>query len=414
MAETTTNIATNQIYGLVNDVATMALGSSAIKAVDTSTFISLGKSIFDAGDRTVDAFFKTLDDVIGRTTAAIRMYKAPDRSAKKDEFEYGAMYRKVHYTLGEARENPTWLPPQKDPYSITPNTKIEQVIFKAIGTYEYDDVIPYRQLTTAFNDEMSMNAIISGIYTNRDNFMELSLSRLTAFAVNTYMAGVINSGKASCFRNVLKEYNTKNSTTLKVANCMDSLDFLRYATTEINLCQKNMRDFSTVFNVMGSQKHTPADKVVVEINSIFSTHCESYLQADTYHKELVALPHYEEVNFWQAPVDYSFANTSAIAITLPAGSVGNTSDITVNQSGIIACIHDYDAIASTIFRRRNYTKFNEYSEVLNIMDKADKGMICDLRENGVVFYIEDEPDTPTPEPTTQSEVPVESPDDVLA
>lgn len=379
--------AVSQIYGLVNDIVSMSLGDVGITAVDTDSFVSLG-NIINSNARSKDAFYSMLDDVIGRTVIAIRKYKAKDRSVKKEEMEFGAYLRKINYTMGKASENATWISEnQASPYDIKSNTKLTQVLFTGFGTYTYEDKLPTRQLKTAFTNAESMDSVIAGLYVAKDNFMELSLERLSSMAVNTYMAGVLNSSNTVCKRNLLKEYNEFAGTSLTVNQALHDLEALKFFSSKINLAVKNMASFSKLFNVKGQERFTPRDKVVVEVNSEFANTSAFYLQSDTYHKELVELPHYEEVSYWQGPgTSYTFDTTSAINITIN-GVEGKT---TVNQSGIIAFVHDIDAVASSIYDRRNYTVFNPRSECVNIMDKADKGLIADLSENGIVFYLADE------------------------
>lgn len=379
------NQTVQQIYNIVNTAAAQALGTAALTATNTSSFVSLGEAVLSSNN--LDSFFHKLNDTIGRTTVAIREYNGFDRAIKRDEFEMGAIYRKISYKMGQASENPTWTaPPQKSPYDVEPSMSIEQRIFHAIGTWSYEDLIPYVQLETAFRSEYEMAQVISGMYLTKDNAMSLSLERLTALACNTYMAMVLNSTNSVCKRDLLTEYNTKFGTKLTRQQALTSSDWLKYASQQINLTVKNMRSFSTVYNIGGFQRHTPMDRVVVEVNAYFASALTSYLQADTYHDELVRLPFYEEIPYWQGTQDFQFESTSSINIT--------NGDVTVSQSGILAFIHDYDAVASSLYKRREYSEFNPRSEVFIVMDKAKKAMIADTTENGVVFYMGPDPADP--------------------
>lgn len=378
--------AVSQIYNIVNDVVSMALGDVGVTAVDTDSFVSLG-NIINANPRSMDAFYSTLDDVIGRTVVAVRQYKAKNRSVKKEEYEFGAYLRKINYQMGKASENATWISEkQASPYDIESNTKITQTLFTGFGTYTYEDKLPTRQLKTAFKNAESMDSVIAGLYVAKDNYMELSLERLGAMAVNTYMAGVLNSTSTVCKRNLLKEYNDSTGSTLTVEQALTDLEALRFFSAEINLAVKNMSSFSKIFNVKKQERFTSKDEVVVEVNGKFANRSSFYLQSDTYHKELVALPHYEEISYWQGSGEnFDFKTTSSINVTID----NNGEKVTISQTGIIAFVHDIDAVASSIYDRRNYTVFNPRSECVDVMDKADKGMIADLSENGIVFYLDD-------------------------
>ena len=146
-----------------------------------------------------------------------------------------------------------------------------------------------------------------------------------------------------------------------------------------------MTQMSTLYNAdVDIPRHTPSDKVVVEILGLFASASDTYLQADTYHKELVALPNYEKVVYWQGSgTGFAFDDVSKINIT----NANIDSKAAVVQGGILAFVHDVDSVASIIYRRRSHSIYNPRAERFNIFEKADKGYAVDLSENAVVFYI---------------------------
>ena len=248
--------------------------------------------------------------------------------------------------------------------------------------------MPDVQLKTAFTNETAMGAFISGIYMNMDNFMELAEENLNDVAVDTYMAGALIKGKNSQKRNLLKEYNTANSTTLTVEQALKSADFLKFAGREIKTVIGNMKRMSTIYNAESIPRHTPEDKLVVEVLGQFASAMTTYLESDTYHNELVKLPNYEEVTYWQASGEaYAFDDVSKINIQNI--NLATTSNATgaIEQKGIVAFVHDYDACASVIKNHRRNSIYNPRAERMNVFDKADQGYAVDLSENGVVFFL---------------------------
>ena len=376
----------NQIYGIVNDSASEALGS-VITVKDTAGLVSLGERILNS-ETDKDQFYKALTDRIGRTVIAVRNYEASNRSVKRDEMEWGLVYQKISYKKRNAVENPTWeTTTQANPFDVEISTEAVQKLFSKIGTYSFEDSIPDSQLFTAFTNASTMGAFISGIYTNMYNYMALAEEDLANLAVSTNIAGVIAKGKATQKRNLLKEYNTATGETLTVENCLRNLDFLKYASREINIVTQNITKMSTLYNTTNDiPRFTPNDKMVVEILGQFASACDSYLQADTYHKELVALPNYEKVVYWQAPGNtFSFTDVSTVNI-----KNSEISEVDVKQTGVLAFVHDYDSCASIIYRRRSHSIYNPRAERFNIFEKADKGYAVDLSENAVVFYVSNE------------------------
>lgn len=378
----------NQIYGLVNDAATEALGHSAISVKDTASLVSLGDVVLSS-DNNKEQFYKALTDRIGRTVIAARAYSAVKRSVKRDEMDWGLVYQKISYKKRNAVSNPSWVDnSQADPFDVAIQTEAVQKLFAVISTYSFEDSIPDGQLFTAFTNAGAMGAFISGIYTNMRNYMELAEADLANLAVNTLIAGVLIKGTAAQKRNLLAEYNTKFSASLTVATCLSSADFLKYATREILTAKDNMTTLSEIFNAEGFQRFTPEDKCVVEVLGQFASASDTYLQADTYHNELVKLPNYEKVVYWQAPgTAFAFGDVSKIHIENEHLAVDGNADGEMEQSGIIALVRDYDSAASVIMRRRSASIYNPRAERFNIFEKADQGYAVDLSENAVVFYI---------------------------
>ena len=378
----------NQIFTMVNDSAKQAMGVEAITVKDTGTLVSLGDQVLSS-DTNKEKFYNALVDRIGRTVIAVREYTPKDRAIKRDEMEWGAVYQKISYKMKEATSNGSWVTEQQvDPFDVAIGTEAVQKLFSKIGTYTYEDSIPDYQLFTAFTSASAMGAFISGIYTNMDNALKLAEENLANLAADTYMAGALIKGKATQKRNLLKEYNTATSAGLTVESCLKNVDFLKYASREIKTVIDNMKQMSVLYNAEGMPRFTPDDKLVVEVLGQFASATDTYLQADTFHNELTQLPNYEKVVYWQGSgTSFAFEDVSKINIQNSELITAQNATGAIEQSGIIAFVHDYDAAASIIYRRRSHSIYNPRAERYNIFEKADKGYAVDLSENGVVFYI---------------------------
>lgn len=384
----------NQIYALVNDAAAQAMGSSAIAVQNTSGLVSLGDTVLSSDDNK-EQFYKALVDRIGRTIVAVRAYQAKKRSVKKDEMDWGAIYQKISYKKRDAVSNPTWVDnAQADPFDVAIQTEAVQTLFSEIATYSYEDSIPDAQLFTAFTNPQAMGAFISGIYTNMYNYLELTQENLDALAVNTNIVetGMISGAKPLRYRNLLKEYNIAKGYTgdnagdaLTATEALMSKDFLKFAAREIKMTLGYLEKFGTKYSYGDIPRHTPKDKQVVEMLGAFASATETYLEADTFHNELVKLPGYEEVAYWQGQGDSSFSDVSKI---IQKSKVDSTT-YTVTCADVIAFVHDIDSCASIIYKRRSHSAYNPRSERFNIFEKADQGYAVDITENAVVFTLAD-------------------------
>ena len=381
----------SQIYGIVNDCAKEAYGEQAISVKDTASLVSLGSKVFSS-DTDKDLFYHALLDRVGRTAIAARKYYGKKRSVKRDELDWGIVYQKISYKQRDAVKNFSWDSSNNpSPYEITQQTEAVQKLFSVMGTYEYNDRIPDYQLFTSFSGAAQMGAYISGIFINQNNALEKAEEELGKLAVNTLIAGVFIKGKENQARNALAEYNTRFSKSLTAAACMTDPDFLKYLTREILMAKNNMSEYTVNFNITDDiPRFTPEDKCVVEVLGQFASASKTYLQADTYHDEMVHLPRYEEVNCWQSPgTSFAFEDVSKIYVKNAELAVSGNSQGVCEQSGIIAVIRDYDAAASIIYRRRSHSMYDPRNEEYIVEEKADTGYMVDLSENAVVFYVAD-------------------------
>lgn len=381
-----------QIPNIVNDAVADALGKNAsITNLDTTDFVSMGKAIsqFDA----YEGFFKSLANRIVRTVYFVRTYNGSDRKILRDEHEYGAFVQKVYYSNVQASNNPTYdysgtdgAFNQQNPFDVEQTVTVEAMVYGGKGTWTLEIVRPIAQIMTAFTSESAMLAFIDGMYTYVNNQFKLEEERLVATAANTAMASCINGGKA---RNLLSEYNTAHpGATLTVAQALESADFLKYASKEISRTIENMGKMSTVFNVDKYETFTDKDNMVVEMNTEFAKASDMYLQADTFHNELVALPGFTSVPFWQTSgTGFVFADTSAIAVTHDDFITEQNPDGEVKQTGIICFLHDIENVAAYFGRRRTWEMYNPRAEVINHGEKAEKGFAVDNHANAMVFYI---------------------------
>ena len=388
-----------QIYSIVESVAKQSLGSTNITVTNTGDFVSLGNQILSSNE-TIDSFYKVLCDRIGKTLIAIREYKASDRAVMRDSMEWGAILQKISFSLSTAKENATWnSDAQASPFDVESSVNVRQKLFSKIGTWSHEEKLPTVQLKHAFLSEDRMSAFISGIMMSMSNAMELELERVTSMAVNTNIASCLTSTKKSQKRDLLFEYNlakgyvnasnkqVENQTALTTSTALEDVNFLKFASREIKNTITNMKKMSTLFNKTGQPRFTDKEHLVVEILGLFASATDTFLQADTFHNELTALPNYEEVAFWQGSGEsFDFNDVSKIHITNT--ELDGTQELqTIEKTGIIAFIHDVDSCASSMFNRRMTSMYNPRSEVNVYMEKADVGYLVDEDENAVVFFM---------------------------
>lgn len=391
-----------QIASIVNDAVTDALGTNVLKDISTTDFVSMGKAI-DAADA-YENFYGSLVNRLTGTIFAVREYNPTTRGILRDEDAFGAFKQKVHYNIATAVNNPAHEIPtvnsdtgartytQSSPYDVNTTLQIKALVFGGQGTWSIEVIRPVDQIRTAFVNAAEMAAFIDGLYVYIENSIKLELEAIERAAANTGIARAIKKGHS---RNLLAEYNASVAAAdvLTADTCLTNTDFLKFASKAINDTLGYMESMSTLFNEGAMPKFTPRDRAVVEMLHSFVSASEMYLQADTFHNDLVSLPLFNDVKFWQtAGSSFAFDDVSKISVQHDDFIVDPTDESDtglVTQDGIICFIHDIDAIAAFFGYRRTWEEVNNRDDIVIHGEQARKGYAVDPNENMVVFYVSD-------------------------
>lgn len=379
-----------QIYNLVNSIAKESLGESALTVKDTTSLVALGDAILSSS-QDVDAWNGTLIDRIGRTIVSNKAYTRKRRNIFRAGIDYGIILQKIYVEMPKATVNQTWVNKEserKDPFELNIPT-VRQYLFKDASAFEFPVTITDKALKTAFSSASEMGAFVEAIMLSLVNAVEIAIENTENLAVATFTALKINAKETNPNGavNLLHDYNTLTNKGLTVASCLSDKDFLKYASMQISMTVKRMRNLSTLYNISEADENgekvkraTSESDLVLDVLSNYSVASAMYLESDTYHKELVTLPNYHEVNYWQATGQtYAFNDVSKVNIA--------HGEVTVEQTGILAVAYDINAIGTTLKDERTATVRNERGGYTNHYKQGTLEYFNDLTENGVVFYI---------------------------
>lgn len=383
-----------QIYSLMNDVTSEVIGKTDIVKEDLSNVVDLGKEIFD--NASVDNYVKSLVNHIGKVIFVNRPYSGNIPSMLMDSWEFGSILEKISSDIPNATENKSW--DLKDGTSYDTNVfykpSVSAKFFNSKVTFEVPMSFTELQVKDSFSSSAQLNGFISMIYNAVDKSMAIKIDGLVMRTINNMIANTINAelsdGESIATHsgikavNLLKDYNAKFGTELTVDKALTTPEFNRYASFIIRTYIDRLSKISTLFNVGGKERFTPSDMLNIVMLSDFKNSASVYLESDTYHNELVALPNCESVPYWQGSgKSYNFADTSKINVAIKDGET--TKDITV--TGILAIMYDKDSMGVCNSDRRVTTNYNAKAEFYNNYYKFDASYFNDLNENFVVFYI---------------------------
>ena len=380
-----------QVYSLLNDITKEVLGETIVVNEDLSNVVDIGVAFENLKDG-YDNYVKSLYNHIGKVIFVDRKYGGRGLNVLRDAWEYGSILEKIRMELPEAEENESWKLENGASYdqNVFRGPKVHAKFFNDRVTFEIDMSITEKQVKESFSSATQLNAFYSMIQTNIENSMTIKLDELIMRTVNNaiaetihddYGADALSSKSGVKAVNLLYMYNEANDTNLTAAEAVRDKDFIRFAVLTLSLYVDRLPVISKLFNVGGTEKFTPRDRMHIMLLSEFKRGADTYLQSDTFHDEYTKLPEAESIAYWQGSgTDYAFSSTSNINVKTATGA-------TVNASGILGIIFDRDALGVANLDKRTTTHYNAKAEFRNEFHKADAGYWNDLDENVVVFFV---------------------------
>lgn len=379
-----------QVYTLLNDSVKEILGETVVVKEDLQNVVDIGDSVFNAN--AYDKYVKSLINHIGRVIFVNRVYKGGVPKVLMDGWEFGSILEKIQMDMPQATENESW--ELQDGASYDPNIFYKPVVeakfFNKMVTFEVPVSITEKQVKQSFSNATQLNSFFSMIYNAVDKAMTVRIENLIMKTINNMIAETVfdeygsdsqtaSSGVKAI--NLLYIYNDKFNQSLTAEQAITDKEFLRFASSTMRLYIKRMTRISKLFNVGGKERFTPQDLLHVVMLNDFVVYSEAYLQSDTFHDALVALPNYEDVPYWQGSGDdYSFGEISKIDVKTASGN-----EITIN--GVIGVMFDRDALGVCNVDRRTTSNYNPKAEFYNNWFKFDARYFNDLNENFIVFFI---------------------------
>ena len=374
----------NQIYGFVNGATQEALGETVIVNEDLSNIVAVGEAVFNAN--AMDKYVKALVNRIGRTIFVNRVYQGSAPSVMMDGWEYGSVMQKISMGLPTATENETWEladGQSYDPHVFHAPKGVTAKYYNKYVIFEIDMSFTEEQLKMSFVNATEMNGFISMIYTQVENSMTVKLDELIRRTINNMIGVTLNTNNSARAINLLALYKAAypTDTDITVATALSNPQFVRYAAYMIKLTYGRMRTMSTLFNEGAQPRHTPKDVAHIVLLEDFASGADVFLQSDTFHNELSALPTSETVPYWQGSgTGYAFTDVSKIDITTIDGDK-------VTKSGILGVMFDRWALGVANVERKVTSQWTPSAEFFTNFYKYKAGYFNDFNENFVVFYI---------------------------
>ena len=381
----------NQVYTFVNNATKQAIGESAVLNEDLSNIVSIGEAVFNAN--AMDKYVKALVNHIGKVIFVNRVYEGSAPSVMMDGWEFGSVLQKISSGLPEAKINETWelIDGQSyDPHVFHAPKNVISKFYNEYVTFEVDMSFTEEQLKMSFSNATQLNGFVSMLYTNVENSMTVKIDELIRRTINNmvgetifadYGEATLNSKSGVKAINLLYLYNQASGATLTADKCMSNKDFIRFASYIIKLTHGRMRTMSTLYNVGGQPRFTPKSSSHIVLLEDFASSADVFLQSETFHNELSALPQTERVTYWQGSgTDFGFSSVSKI-------DVKTSGNHTVSTTGILGVMFDRWALGVANVDRKVTSQYTPNAEFFTNFYKYKAGFFNDLNENFVVFFV---------------------------
>lgn len=391
-------------YQIVNAAYKQAVGASAIDTITLDDFVDGGVA-FASLTMARDKFVKALID---QTVNFYTQESYDDNYTDPYYVEsrrFANVVQMIHASVGEVTESHAW----KD---FTPTTSQGVTTYKTVGTYEvrppqidtsyYTKSVSWElqvsiteeQLVDAFKSGEELRGLVDYIFVVTMNKLLAHRKQLNALNRNAFIAEkILYAGTQGATGlhvvNLLTEYNKQRGKNIStVAAFRADPDAMRFASAQLPLYAKYMKEQSAVFNTKGyDNQFIPSGRLVTEINSAFESDLQEVAYSTTFHDELVRISDYISTPTWQgfgvqgqSTVPADFDQVTSIDVSVDSGDV--------KKSGIVALMVDKYAILHTIRADRVSTVWMDPEQLyLNFYQHRDQFMV-NLGQNGVVFTIE--------------------------
>ena len=381
-----------QIYSLVNSITQEIAGDSGLIKEDMTNLVDVGAAVLANNS---DNYVKALSNRVGKTIFNNDVYKPSlVPNVFRDSWEYGSILQSINAGIPDASSNESWDLTNNQDYS--PNVfykpSVTQKFFNKSVTFEINMSFTEKQVKESFNSQTELNAFVNMLYQTVENSFAIKAESLVQRAINNAIAETVKDQTAVSnsviYVNLLEKFLTERGSTLgqsalTAANCLQSVDFLKYIAFQVMRYRDLLKSPSKLFNVESALRFSNAENInTVMISEVFQR-INVFLESGLFNPDKLSLKNIFTIPYWQGSgTSFAFNDISTVKVKTASGS-----DIT--QSGVIGVIFDKNAIGVCNSEKRVTTNYNPRAEFYTNFYKYDCKYFNDLSQNCIVFYVAD-------------------------
>lgn len=399
MANTFTPI---DVYAIVNEVCYQATGRQDLRAVDTSTFLSVG-AVLTATQYQQENTLNAIGLVLSKTIYGVRPYRSSLDILRADEQRWGAVVRKINPLDMDAEESQDYNT-DLNPNQLADGESIDMFKIKSLKVIELDfwgtkklqtHITRYRdQLAGAFQSEGDFMRFIDAIMTEFYNSIERRNEARTRAVVLNAIAGTyaMSATTPSCVVDVVAGFNAKKGTsyTRDVLINQHAEEFLKYFVGTIKKYGKRLRDSTALYhaNLTGKPaflRHTPENLARLIMYEPYFIDAETEVMPTVFNPDKLAIGDYQGVNFWQDPLQPEKVSVAKANIVNVADGTSVDSDA-VALDCVLGMLYDVEFMGVfPQFEYQSVTPFNSAGGYWNLYYHWRFNNWTDYSENHVLF-----------------------------
>lgn len=385
----------DQSSALLKQIMMQATGQSEMEGMDTSAVLTIAQKMLSTG---FDPVMSAISQVISRTVFSSRAYERKFRGLQRDDLSYGNIVRKITILEDSTDLQDNAYIPLDDGTSVDQYTikkpKALQLNFLGQQTFEIQKTIFDNQLDVAFSNADEVGRFLAAVFTEVRNKIEAVHENTARATVAGFMAGKI-AGDTSNVIHLLTEYNAATGKTLTTANMFapeNVEDLMRWIFARVadisGLMTNRSINFHTNLENGIIMRHTPKSEQLCYLFAPYIHQINARVLSTTFHEQLLTLPGYEEVDFWQNIDEPDTINVKTPKYLASDGTIA-TAGSDVTKSHVFGIIADREALGySPILERNRTTPMNARGEYYNMFWKFNERYWMDYTENAVVLLLD--------------------------
>lgn len=389
----------NEVASVLNSAIAMSTGADDVGNLDLEDIVDAGNDSSVIGS--VEQFTKALINVLINNWFTDSKYRTQYYDPFfEDSDTYGAIVQNISVEVPQVKASSAWQDfgsgvgqvATVGTYTVYLPIVHSQYYGKTVS-WELPITITGEQWNTAFKNASELKTFVGYILMCVDNAIIVHLEDMNNANRNNFMAEKINyaSGLSATgvhVVNLVEKYVTEmgdSTQAYTVEQYLSNVNAMRHGAEKLRLMKKYFQKMSVKYNTAGRMRFTPEDRIVLQVLSFFEERMATVALSDTYHKDIVEMPGYQSVAYWQGTgeSDNDFDDISSINVDIASDGT------TVSKSGIVALMADKWAILHTIKSKRVAAKVFEPEDLTMYFYQFRDLYMNDLTLNAVVFTLED-------------------------